>query len=161
MAINQKSTTVVVDDGTKEYTVENKYGKLICKMYLRPADFSILDRYKAFVQDFDSIVEPLSKIDVNADGTAVFEAELATLKEAENEIKQRFNMLFDIEEADEIFAQRSPFSSIGGRFFCEIVLEALSQIIEEAIKEETEKTEKRVAKYLSEDAQKNGKRLKG
>lgn len=161
MAINQKSNVLVIDDGTREYVVENKFGKVICKMYIRPADFSILDRYNDFVKDFESIVEPLTKIDMNADGTAAFEEGLATLKAAEDEIKRRFNKLFDMEEADEIFAQRNPFSSVGGKFFCETVLEALASVIEEAMKEETAKTEKRVAKYLSEDAQRQNKRAKG
>lgn len=34
----------VVDDGTREIPLVNKFGKLICKVYMRPADMSILDR---------------------------------------------------------------------------------------------------------------------
>ena len=36
-----------LDDGTKEITLVNPYGKVICKLHIRPGDVSIYDRYKA------------------------------------------------------------------------------------------------------------------
>lgn len=140
----------VVDDGTREIPLVNKFGKLICKVYIRPADWSIIDRYNALTKDFDSIVKPLADMDIKNDGTATFEKDWETLKSVETELKRRFDQLFDMEEADEIFAKRNAFSSIGGEFFCSKVLTALAGIIEDAIQEETALSQARVAKYLTQ-----------
>ena len=31
----------IVDDGTREIPIVNKFGKLICNIYIRPADISM------------------------------------------------------------------------------------------------------------------------
>lgn len=49
----------IVDDGTREIPLYNKFGRLICNVYIRPADFSIVDRYNTLMRDFASVVEPL------------------------------------------------------------------------------------------------------
>lgn len=140
----------VVDDGTREVPLVNKFGKLICKVYFRPADFSILDRYDALMQDFDDIVKPLSALDIKNDGTAAFDEGWPVLKKVENNLKARINALFDMEEADAIFEKRNAFSSVGGEFFCTRVLTALGDVIQTAVKEEAALSEKRMAKYLKD-----------
>lgn len=138
----------VVDDGTREIPLVNQFGKLICNVYLRPADFSILDRYETLMGDFEGIVKPLEELDIRADGTATFEEGWAVLKQVEDELKKRINALFDMDEADEIFAKRNAFSSVGGEFFCTRVLNALGDVIAQAIKEEMDLSEQRMAKHL-------------
>lgn len=140
----------VIDDGTREIPIVNKFGKLICNIYIRPADLSILDRYKQLTTDFNSIVEPLKNLDINNDGTASFDDDWKILKSVENELKQRINALFDMDEADAIFATRNPFSCIGGKFFCESVIEVIGNIIAEAVEEEMELSKARTDKYLSD-----------
>ena len=62
---------------------------------------------------------------------------------------KRFNSLFDMDEAEDLFRSRNAFSSVNGRFYCEVVLEALGGVIIDAINEETKKTREKVDKYLS------------
>ena len=95
----------VVDDGTREIPIVNKFGKLICNVYIRPSDLSIIDRYQNLVTDFDDIVKPLESLDIKNDGTAFVDSDWQILKSVENNLKQRINELFDMEEADEIFAK--------------------------------------------------------
>jgi len=140
----------IIDDGTREIPLVNKFGKLICKIYIRPADLSILDRYNQLTADFSSIVEPLKKLDIKNDGTAAFDADWQVLKSVEAELKQRINALFDMDEADEIFAKRNPFSSVGGKFFCESVIEVIGGIIVEAVEDEMALSKSRTDKYLSD-----------
>lgn len=140
----------VVDDGTREIPIVNKFGKLICNVYIRPSDLSIIDRYEDLVKDFDKIVDPLKNLDIKNDGTASLEEDWKILKSVEDNLKQRINELFDMEEADEIFAKRNPFSSIGGEFFCAKVLHALENVIVAAINEEAQLSSERTAKYLSD-----------
>ena len=140
----------IVDDGTREIPIVNNFGKLICNIYIRPADISILDRYNQLTADFSEIVEPLKNLSIKNDGTAAFDEDWAVLKSVEGELKKRINALFDMDEADEIFAKRSPFSSVGGRFFCENVIEAIGGVIAEAVEDEMERSKRRTDKYLSD-----------
>lgn len=140
----------IVDDGTREIPIVNKFGKLICNIYIRPADLSILDRYNQLTADFGSIVEPLKNLSLKNDGSAAFDEDWAVLKSVEAELKQRINALFDMDEADEIFAKRSPFSSVGGKFFCENVIEAIGGVIVEAVEDEMALSKSRTDKYLSD-----------
>ena len=140
---------VVVDDGTREIPLYNKFGKLICNVYFRPADFSIIDRYKEMKGRIEAVVQPLKGISLKNDGTAKFDDDWAVLKQVESDIKREFDVLFDMEQADEIFAKRNAFSSIGGRFFAILVFEALGDVIEKAVSEEAALSKARVEKYLT------------
>lgn len=140
----------VIDDGTREIPLVNKFGQLICKIHIRPSDWSILDRFEAFKTDFANVVKPLSDISIKNDGTAAFDEDWRVLKSVEQEIKRRVNELFDMDDADDIFAKRNPLSSVNGKFFCESVIETLGDLVAEAVNEEAEKTRQRTEKYLSD-----------
>ena len=58
-----------------------------------------------------------------------------------------------MDEADEIFKTRSPFSSIGGVFFVERVLNAIGEAITAQIKEEAALSQARIAKYVDDVAE--------
>lgn len=146
----------VVDDGTREIPLVNKFDKLICNIYIRPADFSIIDRYNDLKDRIESIVAPLKELSLNNDGTATFEKDWEVLKKVEEDVKREFDALFDMEEADEIFAKRNPFSSVHGQFFALRVFEALGGILEQAIAEEAALSQKRVAKYLTQSESTEG-----
>ncbi len=140
----------IIDDGTREIPLMNKFGKLICNIYIRPADLSILDRYQQLSTDFKTIVEPLKNIEIGSNGTVSFEEDWKIVKEVEAELKQRINALFDMDEADDIFAKRNPFSSVGGKFFCESVIEVIGNLIADAVEEEMELSRQRTEKYLDD-----------
>ena len=132
-----------IDDGTREFSLVDTYGREICKLRFRPADISIMDRYKTLTEDFDSVVAPLREInDAEADGEKI--------KAVEAEIIRRFNVVLDTDTAP-IFAKRSALSAVGGRFFCELVLDAIGGVIADAVAAEAEASAKRIAKYLPED----------
>lgn len=144
-----KPLCAIIDDGTREIALKNQFGALICKIHIRPADYSIVDRYDDFVSSFSKITSPLAGLDIARDGTVAFDREWEVLKSVEAEIKARFNALFDMDEADAIFEKRHAFSSVGGKFFCERVLTALGNAIVEAVNAEIEQVKARTAKYLT------------
>ena len=146
----EKIYQAVIDDGTREIPIKNKFGKLICNIYIRPSDISILDRYEKFVNELPGIIKPVQELNVKADGTVEFEEEWAAMKEAEKEFKARLNEVFDMEEADDIFRTRNPFSSVGGKFFCESVVEVIGNLITDAVEDEIALTQNRTEKYLKD-----------
>lgn len=140
----------IVDDGTKAIPIENRFGKKICTVYLRPGDLSIIDRYDEVIKNFSQIVEPLKDLDIKNDGTAKFDDDWEIIKSVERELYDKLDYMFDMEESKEIFAKRNPFSAVGGRFFCENVIELLGDIIANGIEEETERMQKRTDAYLND-----------
>lgn len=148
--VTTKRGVVVVDDGTKEIPILNKFGKEICKIYFRPTDFSIIDRYNSMMADFDKIVEPLKNLSLNNDGTAALDSDWKVLKKVETDLIDKINVLFDMQDADKIFANRNPFSSVGGEFYCLRILQALEQVISDAVEEEAKLSKQRMSKYLTD-----------
>lgn len=140
----------VIDDGTQAIPIENKFGKKICTIYIRPGDLSIIDRYKKVIADMPAIVKPLEDLSIASDGTTKAEDEWDVIKQVEAKLYELLNFLFDMDEAEDIFATRNPFSSIHGRFFCELVIEAIGGIIEQTIEQEAKQSRARTEKYLDD-----------
>ena len=141
---------IVIDDGTREYNIVNKFGKEICKLHFRPGDISIAERYRELQEGFADIVKPLSEMDINADGTASDDAAMNAIHEADMNLRKALEKLLDSDDAADVFKARNPFSSVGGKFFAEIVLDAIGNIVGEVIAEEAEASMKRTAKYIEE-----------
>lgn len=142
---------VIIDDGTREIPIVNQFDQPICKIYLRPADLSILDRYETVMKDLPNVVKPLEALNIEANGEAAYEADRAIMKKVEKDLYGRINALFDIEEAEQIFAKRNPFSSVGGEFFVIRVLQAVGDVIRDAMEEELALSSKRMSKYVEDD----------
>ena len=145
-----KQFKAVIDDGTRAIPIENKFGKHICTVYLRPGDISIVDRYNDVIKALPTLVKPLEEVSIKNDGTAKFEEEWGQLKEVETALYEQLNYLFDMDEAQDIFAKRNPFSAVNGQFFCEIVIDLLGDLISETVSEEAEEVQRRTQKYLAD-----------
>lgn len=145
-------TIFAVDDGTREITIVNTFNQVICRIRFRTSDFSILDRYEDLKKNLPTIIEPLSRIDISPDGTndGAGDEAWATLKKAESIIKEQLNILLDMNEADKIFATRNPFSSVGGEFFATKVIDVLGVAIKNAMEEEADLMQRRIAKYTDD-----------
>lgn len=143
---------IIIDDGTREYEICNRFGKVICVLHFRPSDISIAERYREMRETFGDIVKPLAELDIQADGTAADDAAMDALHEADVALRKALARLLDSDDAADIFAARNPFSSVGGKFFCEIVLDAIGGIVEDVMTEETEASRKRTSKYIEEDS---------
>jgi len=139
---------ITIDDGTREYELCNQYGTVIAKLHFRPADFSLAERFNSMRDEFAAAVRPLEHISINEDGTAAEDEGIKALHDADIALRASLNRLLDTEDADEIFKTRNPFSVVGGKFFAERVIDALGQIITEAIDEETKASAERMSKYI-------------
>ena len=83
--------------------------------------------------------------------TAADDAAMDAIHAADLALRKALGKLLDSDDAADIFAERNPFSSVGGHFFCEVVLDALGEIVGEVMAEEAEASAKRTAKYIEED----------
>lgn len=143
---------IQIDDGTREYEVQNNYGETICVLHFRPGDIALLQRYEDMKNKITDAFKPLADIDINADGTATDEAGITALHESDRLLRAALSELLDSKDIGDIFRTRSPFSSVGGKFFCENVIDMLGSIISSVLEEEAEASRKRTAKYIEEDS---------
>lgn len=146
------SLKITVDDGTREVPICNMQGQHIATIWFRPGDFSVVDRFKDMQAALPGILEPLQKVDIAADGTAETDSEWDVIKRAEAALIGQLNTLLDIDNAAEIFAKRAAFAAVGGKFFCQNIIDAVGQLITQTIAEETEATNAKISKYMPEDA---------
>lgn len=140
----------VLDDGTKEITINNKFGEEICKIHIRSGDISILDRYNEFTKDISEIVAPLQNVKLNNDGTSAFDDDWKVIKEVEKQIIDRINSIFDTKDAGKLFEKRNAFSTVGGAFYVEKVIDMLGTVVAQDIEQESKNAQKRIEKYMKD-----------
>ncbi|MBQ9345730.1 MAG: hypothetical protein IJT94_00125 [Oscillibacter sp.] len=143
-------STITIDDGTREYTITNRFQQVIATVHFRPADFSMVDRCQALADDFPKIAEPLKNIKLRNDGGAAFEKDWSKIKEVEADLIGKIGEIFDTDDIAAIFAKRSAFSSVGGEFFSYRVIQALLNLVKGAVAEETRLSTQRMAPYLND-----------
>ena len=126
----------IIDDGTKEYTIENKFGDVLAKVRISPSDIGMLRRLNEMEEVLPSI---LARVDTD-------QPEAKQLIAAEEEIKELVDYVLGGNVSD-CFSKVSPLAPVGGTFFVEIVMNAIGGFVKEAIKVETKKSEEKMRKY--------------
>lgn len=143
------AVSITVDDGSIAVPVRNKHGDEIGVFRFQPTDIGIIERYNQTVSDLEHITEPLESVNIQSDGTVDEHdnGQLTALKEAETRLYKACDYLFGGNMSEAFFGKMHPFSPVGGRFYCEIALEAVGQFISRQFDRETKKIESRVNRY--------------
>ena len=146
---NTNNVGIVIDDGTEEVPITNLRGQRIGVFYVRPTDIGIVKRYDAFIKDFDTVLEPIQNMNLNNDGSAKDNdaKTMDALHEAEKRLSDKLNTLFDGNFAEAFFDKLNPFSIVGGRFYCEVAIEAVGAYIQKRFDHEMNLAQNRVDKY--------------
>jgi len=153
--------TLVVDDGAERVPIKNKFGEEIGVFYFQPTDIGIIKRFNEVADRFQDVVAPLENANINSDGTGVESNDVAALEEAEKRLYDMCNYLFGGNLAEAFFGKMNPFSPVGGNFYCENALNAVSQYISNRMDAEAKKINARVERYthgLRTGAHKNGRK---
>ena len=140
----------VIEDGTKELTIENSFHEEICKIHIRPGDFSIIDRFTAMQNDFKNITAPLEGVELSTDGTAEGTEGWEKVKEVEKNLIDRLNQVFDSKDIGNLFVNRNAFSVIGGEYYAERVMTMLGEVVAAEMEEESKRVKKRLDKYTAD-----------
>lgn len=144
-----KPIGIVVDDGYRRVPICNTEGEEIGYFRFNATDFNIINRYNKMAKGFDNIVEPLTAISDAPDGEGDTGEgmRMEAVEEATKRLYDAVNTLFNADAAGAFFGNVHPFSPVDGRFYCEVVLEAVGKYIAEQFEQETAKIERRVSKY--------------
>ena len=149
--LTNNATTLSIDDGLERIVITNKFGIELGVFFFRPTDTGIIDRYNEALEMLEKAVAPLqtNELPVTAedDNDAAAATILAALNAAKVELYKAFDYLFDANVSEAFFSRVNPFTITGGRFFCELVLEAVGSYIAERIGVEVKKLNQRTARY--------------
>lgn len=152
MADNIKPLGIKVDDGRRRVPITNSYDDEVGVFYFNPTDINIIERYNNLAKNFNHVLEPLENLpdsDENSNDEGIDMQRIDALNEAKNRLGEAVNELFGADCVEAFFGSIHPFSPVDGKFYCEVVLEAVGKYISEQFKVETEKVSKRVAKYTN------------
>ena len=149
--------SIVVDDGRGAVPITNTLGERVGTFYFNPTDIGIIDRFRTVSDKFNGVVEPLNSLRDDATEDEQFEA----LAEAKKRLFEVCNELFGGNMSEAFFGSVEPFSPTDGVFYCEKVLNAVSEFVSNQFDKETAKISARVDKYTRDYQKKSGKHKDG
>lgn len=128
---------IIVDDGSKEYTIKNKRGKVLGKFELSPTDTNIVKRYEEVVEFYNSYQLPKNPTETD-------------MRTAEDEIMNRISYLVGADAKEAFFSILGAFSPLAnGELFIENVLSSIAKVIEREMNTRTKKVQSRMNKYVA------------
>lgn len=129
---NQNTNTIIVDDGSKEYVIENQRGEKLATFCFRPADTNIISRFEEVQQFF----------------TDFSVGENESLKECEQRVIEKMDYLVDADTGSSFFSIMGPFSPLAnGKLFVEVCMDNLYNVISKEFDVRIKKTQSRIGKY--------------
>lgn len=136
------------DDLGEEITIQNNYGKVIGKVYIRPDDYNILERAKKVEERIEEYIKKAEKQTSEADEEQ--DELISIISEIDKKIKEEIDYLFDYPVSEEVFGRTHCLSTRNGKYFIENFLDAIMPVIEETVTEEIKSSHQRMDKYLKE-----------
>ena len=147
-----KPIEIIVDDGYQRVPVRNLFGDEVGVFYFNPTDMGIIRRYNGFVQNFDSIADPIERLYNAPEGNGGEDSKKyeEAIEEATQRLYEAVNKLFNSDAAGAFFGKVNPFSIVGdGEFYCTNVLNKVRGLINDQFDVQVAKINKRVNKYTS------------
>lgn len=133
---NPNVNDIVVDDGSKTYSIKNKQGEYLGEFRFRPTDTNIVSRYKEVVDFFNNFKTP--------SGTAE-----EAVREAEREVVEKIDYLIGGDSKNSFFSILGPFSLLAsGELYFESVLTAIAKVIEKEFSVSAGRLQRRKNKYV-------------
>ena len=128
---------IVIDDGRKEFTIENKLGEELGRFSLNPSDTNIVKRYDEVAEDFARLDKILDTEDVPT-----------AIKEGEAFIAEKINYILGYNVSDNFFGIMGALTPLAsGKFYVEEVLEAIGSVISSETGARVKKLNAHLTKY--------------
>ena len=133
------SNKFVIDDGRKEFVIENKLGEELFRFSLNPSDTNIIKRYDEVAEDFARLDNILNQEDT-AKGWL----------EGEEFVIEKLDYILGYKVAEKFFKVMGAFSLLAsGKFYIEEVFDAIGRVISSETGARVKKLTANLSKYTS------------
>ncbi len=157
--VHDTDNMIVIDDGRIDVPIRNQFGETIGVFRFNPTDVNIVNRYNKAADEFEKVLEPLAEHNIDKDGKGDTESAIDALNEAESKLIDLFDYILDGNSREAFFSKVHAFTPTNGRFFCEIMFQAVGSFISKKFAKETKKMSANVSKHTK--GYMHGNRRKG
>lgn len=139
------SNTIEINSNIKNYDFVDLDGNVLTTISFNPTDINIVHRYEEVMRSLTELKFKFRNRSAKTDISKL-------LDEVDAIVYEKVDYLLNAKVSDKIFSVMGPFSLLeSGKFYVEVVLSAIGQIIktenEERAKEVNEKINKHTQKY--------------
>ena len=125
---------IVVDDGLKTYTIENKRGDYLGEFTFNPADTNIVKRHEEVIDFLNSV-----NLEEYSDGK---------ISDLEDVLKSKIDYLLNADTSETFFKICGPMTPlVSGETFVENIIAAIGLVIEKEMGVRMKKANDRISKY--------------
>lgn len=108
----------------------DKAGKPTGSITFNPYDFGLVFRSEELRKRIAQITEPLSHLNIKADGTSKDTSSQTAIEVAEKQFYEAFDEYLQPENSSEdLFKVCRPFAKVRGRFYCSLVIDGIVNYI--------------------------------
>lgn len=150
---------IVIDDGCIDIPVKNQFGDSIGVFRFNPSDINIVNRYNEAADKFKDVIEPLIDANINGNGEGSDEKSISILNEAGDKMADLMDYVLAGNSREAFFRTTHIFTPVNGRFYCEVVYEAIGNFIGKKFDAEIKRLNARIDKHTH--GYRTGKHKKG
>lgn len=150
---------IVIDDGCIDIPIQNQFGERLGVFRFNPTDVNIINRYNEVVDRIPEILRPLAGAEIDPNGEGGDENSIELLNTAGAEIEDLLDYVLNGNSREAFFTRTHVFSPVGGKFYCEKVLEAIGAFISKKFEAEVKKMSARAETHMH--GYRTGKHRKG
>ena len=158
-AVQDTDNMIVIDDGRIDIPIRNQLGETIGMFRFNPTDINIVNRYNEAAEKIEEVVKPLIDYDISSKGEGETPQAIVALNEAEERLTDIMDYVFGGKTKEAFFGETHAFAPTNGKFFCEVIFDALGTFIEKKFAAETKRMSTRLQSHTQ--GYKPGRRKKG
>lgn len=126
---------IIVDDGLKTYTIENKRGDYLGEFTFNPSDTNIITRHEEVIEFINNLTLPENE-------------DKESIKETEKLLKEKIDYLLNADTSQTFFKICGPLTPlVSGETFVENIIAAIGTVIEKEMGVRMKKANERINKY--------------
>lgn len=128
----------------KTFEIKDRSGKIVGSIRPNLYDEELYKGIIALCEAIPDIADRVKVVgDINPDGTMKNAEDAPAMRAIEEQLEVRFDAAFGIGAYKEFFTDIKPFASVGGNFYCNSIIVALCQLVEDGRKKYVDKKAKR------------------
>lgn len=150
---------IVIDDGCIDVPIKNQFGETTGVFRFNPTDIGIVNRYNEAADQFENVIRPLVDANIDGNGEGADDESMKILNEAGNKMADLMDYVLNGNSREAFFSKTHIFTPVNGKFYCELVYDAVGKFIAKKFDAEIKRLNARIDKHTH--GYRTGKHKKG